>query len=363
MVSLAVAFTGLELLFRFTGAEKRLFPMVVVSDDDMEAYALSDDFPDVSTMIVNPASSTVTYAYPDDPRGYFGNRNTVENRYNSLGFRGPEFERKKGKGAFRLAFLGDSFTLGQGVKFEDTYPQVVSSGLNQRYAGTGVRFESYDFGVAGGNLINALNVFVTSGVGSRPDMVILGLTLNDMEPNIVVHKNIGGKLVAGRRPRDLDWFEGARTASGAGAEGGLATVRVLSRAWTSIRMSAKTVDYYRALYGQGNSEWRAMNLQALESIAERCSKRKIPFRVLILPVFYRFDAYPFEEIHRFLRGFLEDRRIDYVDLLDSFRGMRHGDLWVHRVDPHPNEKAHAVIARVALDKVIEPALPSRRSAP
>ncbi|MCI0480146.1 MAG: SGNH/GDSL hydrolase family protein, partial [Candidatus Dadabacteria bacterium] len=287
MVSIAVAFTGLELLFRFTVIEERLFPRVVVSDNAFHVIRLSDDFPLTSTMILNHASSTVTYTYPDDPRGYFGDRNTVESRINSLGFRGPEFQREKGNGVFRVAFLGDSFTLGNGVKFEDTYPQCVSAELNRRYDGSGVRFESYNFSVGGGNLVNTLNVFVTSVVGSSPDMVILGLTLNDVEPNIFVPEIIGGRLVSVRVPRALDWFEGARIPIGQKTERGLASYRVLSRAWTSMQTSARTVEYYRALYGQGNSEWLEINLQALESIVERCSRRRIPFRILILPVFYR----------------------------------------------------------------------------
>jgi hypothetical protein len=363
LASLAVAFIGLELLFRFTGTEEKVFPQVVVSDNVFHVLCLSDDLPDLSTMILNHPSSTITYTYPDDPRGYFRDRNTVESRINSLGFRGPEFQRKKENGVFRIAFLGDSFTMGRGVKFEDTYPQVVSTELNRRHNGSGVRFESYNFGVGGGNLVNSLNVFVTSVVGSSPDMVILGLTLNDVEPNIFVQEKIGGRFKAVRLPRALDSFEGAKMPLGRQADGRLASYRVLYKAWNSIRMSTRTVKYYRDLYGQGNSGWREVNLLALESIAERCSRRRIPFCVLILPVFYRFDAYPFEEIHAFLRRFHEERRIGYLDLLDSFREMRHEDLWVHKVDSHPNEKAHTVIARVVLEKVIEPVLESRRSAP
>lgn len=363
LASVAVALLCVELLFRFTRIEERLFPKVVVSDNALWVLCLAEELPDLSTMVLNRGLSTVTYTYPDDPRGYFGSRNTVESRINSIGFRGPEFRREKRKGVFRIAFLGDSFTLGQGVKFADTYPEVVSAELTRRWEGTGLRFESYNFGVGGGNLVNSLNIFVTNVVGSSPDMVVLGLSLNDVEPNIFMHEEKEGKLVAVRRSRPLDWFEGVRMPSERETEGRLAFWRVFRKAWSSRRTTACTVEYYRALYGPQNSEWREINLEALESISERCWKRRIPFIVLILPVFYRLDAYSFGDIHAFLRNGLEERRIGYIDLLDSFRRMRHEDLWVHRVDPHPNEKAHAVIARAVSEKIFERVSRIRRTAP
>jgi lysophospholipase L1-like esterase len=363
LVSLAVAFAGLELLFRFTGAEERLFPLVKVSGAPLKILYLPDAPPDLSTMDVNFPSSTVTYTYPDDPRGYFGGRNTLEIRINSWGFRGPEFEERKEKEVFRIAFLGDSFTLGQGVKFEDTYPQVVSAALNRRAAGTGVRFESYNFGVGGGNLINSMYVNGMYAAKVLPDMVVLGLTLNDMESPLFILEKTRGGLSPVRKTRDLDWFEQTGNRAEPGPKGWLATPRILYKAWMARQRSAKTVDYYKSLYGQGNYMWRELNLQALDAIARRCSGKRLPFRVLILPVFYRFDAYPFEEIHASLRGYLESRGIEYVDLLDSFRGMRYEDLWVHKVDAHPNEKAHAVIAHTVLEKVVDPVLLPQRLVP
>jgi hypothetical protein len=363
LASVALTSTVLEIFFRVTDTERYLFPMVRISDNASFAFHIPGAPPEFSTILLNRFSTTVTYTYPDDPRGYFGDRNTVESRINSRGFRGPEFERKKGGNVFRVAFLGDSFTLGQGVKFEDTYPQAVSAAVTRRDAGSRVRIESYNFGVGGGNLINSFHICSLDVFSTVPDMVVLGLTLNDVEPTVVMWNTDGNVPVPVRNARALDFFEGAANWMELGAESRLATCRILFRALNRIRRSAKTVEYYRALYGQGNSGWRDRNLQALEAIAERCSKHRIPFRVLILPVFYRFDDYPFEEIHAFLRGFLEDRGIEYVDLLDSFRGMRHEDLWVHRVDPHPNEKAHAIIAGIIVEKVIDPALLPRRPVP
>ena len=38
--------------------------------------------------------------------------------------------------------------------------------------------------------------------------------------------------------------------------------------------------------------------------------------------------------------------LPFLDTRDAFRGSRPNDYWVNALDPHPNDRAHAIFARV-----------------
>src|SRR5262245_27130017 len=65
----------------------------------------------------------VVYEFRPGARGYTWGRTWVE--VNSLGLRGPEVDRVKPPGVYRIGVFGDSATFGQGVSEEATYARVL----------------------------------------------------------------------------------------------------------------------------------------------------------------------------------------------------------------------------------------------
>jgi hypothetical protein len=55
--------------------------------------------------------------------------------------------------------------------------------------------------------------------------------------------------------------------------------------------------------------------------------------------------YPYARLLELVARFCERERIEYVDLLPKFRGLRDQDYWVHATDQHPNDRGHALIAQ------------------
>jgi len=97
-------------------------------------------------------------------------------RTNALGFRDQEMSQQKPCGTFRVAVLGDSWTVGINVEREQTYPAVLARRLAEEFPRG--RFEVLNFGLIGG----------TSAVGKRllprvlafePDAVVLAYGAND----------------------------------------------------------------------------------------------------------------------------------------------------------------------------------------
>lgn len=95
-------------------------------------------------------------------------------RTNALGFRGPVFPREKPASGRRIACLGDSFTFGWGVADGETYPVE----LQERLPADQVM----NFGNPGNNVWNSLQVYRRFVRPYAPDVVVLGLYLNDAQP-------------------------------------------------------------------------------------------------------------------------------------------------------------------------------------
>lgn len=99
-----------------------------------------------------------------------------EVRINSRGLRDREVPYERKPGAARILALGDSFTFGQGVNVEQSWPKVL-----ERRLGGGA--EVLNAGVSGWGTAQERLWLEAEGFRYRPDLVILGLYVNDFWDN------------------------------------------------------------------------------------------------------------------------------------------------------------------------------------
>lgn len=93
---------------------------------------------------------------------------------NNLGLRGPDATIAKSK-ALRIAAIGDSFTYGWGVEFEDTWVHRVEAALRD----AGVDAEILDLGVPGAGPNLYAEIAATTLPILQPDLVLVGLLQGD----------------------------------------------------------------------------------------------------------------------------------------------------------------------------------------
>ena len=101
---------------------------------------------------------------------------------NSMGLRGPELDKDKVEGEFRVVALGDSCTFGKSVVDEDTWPRQLETLLRTELPGQTVNVANCGVnGFAGKDYIK-----MWQKVGQRlsPDLVVVGYNLNDF-PNVL----------------------------------------------------------------------------------------------------------------------------------------------------------------------------------
>lgn len=314
-------------------------------------------------MYVNKRSSEIRFVYDGDPRGYFGPNNDILHETNAQGFRSRrDFSESKVPGTLRICFLGDSSTFGEGVRFEDTYPEVTAKLLGKEEALAGRLVESYNFGVGGYNTTQSLWLFRRMVPAARPDVVVLGYTLSDAEPPLFVFDEATGHVSRGpwerTLPEGLDvavppdtWLYKLRTA------------RLLWQVLKKRERTRRTVAYHRSLYEESSPGW-AESRRALRELIGECRRQRIPCCVLCFPVLYKLDDdYPFTEIHSKVRRVVEDAGAVFVDLFAELEGRDAASLWVHPTDRHPNEQAHATAAKALVRALVAREMLSARAAP
>lgn len=102
----------------------------------------------------------------------------VPARTNSLGFRDTrEYSLTKSPGAFRILVLGDSVTFGHGALYETSYPYLLEQRLREWRPD--VKWEVWNLGVPGYNTAQELAYLNEVGERYAPDLVIVGLFMND----------------------------------------------------------------------------------------------------------------------------------------------------------------------------------------
>lgn len=283
------------------------------------------------------------HQYPDNPRGYFDERNRIYYHDNNLGLRGPDVTREDAErrdDRVQIALLGDSFSFGEGVRLEDTFGRLLEAGLERRLRP--LKVEVVNLAQPGADTADEVTGWLTFGGSLRPDLVLLGFAPNDVplsERSQEADRNLKG------------WYLGM-FGEPSGLERYLRSVRLahiaLARQIVDTKMRQVTARDLHRSDGDAPSPWDqcASSLTRLREGAILAGAR---FLIVALPVMDGLDAsYPYEAIHDAVRDYGGANGTTVIDLLPTFRGMRGAELWVHAVDHHPNEVAHRMIADAIL---------------
>jgi lysophospholipase L1-like esterase len=317
---------------------------------------------------VNKPSSNIVFEYGSNPRNYFGPRNEVGHLTNAIGFRGRPFPFEldpagneilipKRDESIRLAFLGDSFTFGEGVRDEDTYAQVTATHLQEKHAELIV--EAANFGVGGYNTTQSRHVLERWALKSNPDVVILGFVLNDAEPPIFQRDPTTGRPVR-RRLAVEQGQAGNRPPAGLLYRSSIA--RLFWQARAAGKQTQSTFEHYRSLYRDSNPAWKT-NRESLLQIVELCQQKEIPCYVLLFPVLYELNSnYPLKDVHDQIAQLLAGSHATFIDLLPHLQGKKAASLWVHPSDHHPNELVHALIGKLLAERLNKDVI-AKESAP
>lgn len=261
---------------------------------------------------------------PGKSGNYFG----VEIKTNSLGLRNAEITVPKPPGTKRVLVLGDSFTLGWGVPFEDTYSRQLEKMLHTKSGA----YEVVNMGTGNYNSSMEVELFKRKGLALDPDIVVLMYYINDTETtpeinsmsyHVMRHFYLPAYISArlkqlGMMNNEKDWLQA----------------------------------YYRKLYAT-NSEGFRRAKEAVNELVHITSERNIKLLVVNIPDLRRLKEYPFGFATALPEGLAKDNALPFIDLLLHLNKYDGQSLWVSKEDAHMNSAANNIAAKAIFEKIIE----------
>lgn len=243
-------------------------------------------------------------------------------RTNRYGFRDTDYDSTaKSDNDFRIAFAGDSVTLGMGVNQEATFVrkfEIAANRKDSRYH----RIQALNFGVDGYSTPQIYEMIRTKVLQFSPDKVVYMMCLNDFDFSL----SSGKKNLYFKKP-------------------------------ASFLVSNIEMAYLRLYGGEFHQYFFRKNKQVVfQNILDMnrlLDEKGISFQVVIVPVFpATFDNYPLQGMVKEIAMFLKENGIQVFDLHEAFYesgespGFYASDIW------HPNVKGHRFIARQLLPSVL-----------
>ena len=140
-------------------------------------------YPQVPIITMHPRLGTSLRTNLSVRKAFGGHERVVTVTTNAIGLRGSEVPGAKPRGVRRILALGDSFTFGDGVQLDETWPRQ----LEQRLNAAGPEYEVVNAGVGGYGTAHELLLSGTLVPSVQPDLVVLGFSVvNDVLDNLCV---------------------------------------------------------------------------------------------------------------------------------------------------------------------------------
>lgn len=245
------------------------------------------------------------------------------------------YPASKAPNTFRISVVGDSFTFGPHLQFDDTFPKRLERILSMNEGP--LKAEVINHGTAGYSTQDEVQV-ATCAAQDGADLIILEITLNDPELQIFRPKGGNGarfgplKITKKDTPLLYYWKSLGFVAQRIHAE----------KTRTAYRQ------YFFDLFEKPET-WDVFK-RSVEDIAKLREKYPTRIAAVIFPLisFGFDDSYPFTAIHQKVAGLMQSLNVPLLDLFSSYRNIPSERLQViPNEDPHPNEIAH----RIAAEKI------------
>ena len=256
--------------------------------------------------------------------------------------RDREFSVLKPKNTIRIAGLGDSFTFGSGVKnVNDTFLKLIEKKLNSQEE-RNVQYEVLNFGIAGRDTEDELNILKEKALKYNPDIIIISYVLNDfknVDPAVKVSKKYVEII-----PFASLWLRNI-----------LYSYAIAEMKLNKIieKLGLKTAPENVTLIEFESDINKRYNAALFDEIGKITRERDKKVVVVIFPVLYQLKDYMFSEIHEFVRNASEKNGFFVIDLYNTYKEYDESEIIVNKYDTHPNELGHRIAADAIFESLIK----------
>lgn len=296
-------------------------------------------FPDVELEINNPYKYTeikgevrlgiALHSYSEiyplrfDKRGYYRKSNgVIDYNFNQFGARWIESREQKLRGK-TVVVVGDSFTYGFGLRYEDAY---IFKLQNLLYKDK-LYLDFINFSEPAANSQTCLDIYREKRNDMPHDMLIYGLHLNDLIEFSTSHVNCNIY-------RYDSWIRKKSKL----ADLILKKIEKKKSRRKNIKGLISPLRFETTYFTDNMNAIKQMNLEARQ--------QDVDFFIVILPILVDVKEGAFTQVYDKIKRIFDRYGIKYFDLTPSV--MAHDDdlnLWILPFDQHPNETANAIFAR------------------
>jgi hypothetical protein len=244
---------------------------------------------------------------------------------NALARDNIDYQLRIAPGKRRVTFLGDSFTVGHGIKdVEDRFANLIRLAFPEVevHVAAHVGFET-------GNELNTVNFL--AGNGYEFDQVMLVYNLNDISDLLPEWR------------KTLERIQGGRTQTGWLALNSY-FINTLYFHYKAARDPDFTNYFSQVRTAYEGPTWMKQRERLLE-VRRAVEANGGHLSVVTFPFLHALGPdYAFRDAHAMLGQFWSEQGVPQLDLLATFQGIPPGELVVNRFDAHPNEHAHQLAA-------------------
>jgi hypothetical protein len=319
-------------------------------------------------LVYIPKDAGIRVKDPFYHHGYKPNKKVMvkwgESRYllvsNSLGLRDSSTRNVDlTSNAYRIVFIGDSFTEGMGLPYEQTFTGLISDGEKNK----GV--EIFNAGmVSYSPKLYYLKVKYLLEIGFKFDELYVLPDISDVQDEIIYQDFVPEELVASKGPigRGLEYFtneilfsksyyfrlfRGSREGESAGA----------SNIWVSEQ------DYVKARsawltdaneYGRWGRLGLLLAKKHMLKLYELCERRGIKMNLVVYPWPEQIKAGNLDSVWvEQWREFCGDKKINFINLFPDFINSRSKDIlksYFIENDVHWSAEGHKYVAKQLIEK-------------
>lgn len=269
------------------------------------------------------------YPLEFDHDGYYQRTDgAIDYHFDQVGGRWTEPRQRDLRGRVGIV-VGDSFTLGFGLRYEDTYVFQVERALQQH----GDKRHFVNLAEPGGDARTSMRNYQALRDTLAHDLVLYGLHINDLIGFETSYVTTETESEAPERP-------GSRLAA------------LVARTIEKRRQRTERIRYLTDP-AQLELPFFRDNMSAIETMQRECARNGTRFYAVLLPILVDLRAGTFDPVYATIRQALEHRGIPYIDLTRTLDGGSDSSYWILPFDQHPNERANALFARRLTDALID----------
>ena len=282
--------------------------------------------PMIRTGFIQPSTKPgIIYELRPNIRDYF---KLVEFDTSQDGLRDRKYALDKPDDTFRVVVVGASFSMASGVRIEDTYHSVLESRLSSR--GAPYQYEFINFSVGGYFPSQQLGTLQHRAMAYQPDLIVFPLT-----------------------KRNIDYFPESRVSR---------SLSFKRRSVTQPFYDSFLMKYLEALKEQREHPGRVEANRPppipfpnrdegdnQENVLQALGALQQDSGIPIVIIYLDFNWLGNLSDLGLIREAAEHQGLHWIDTRKAFADKNSAQLWINRLDPHPNAEAHRIFAQVLED--------------